>query len=588
MKQHLQELITQSVNQLKQQKILDDALAVNIVLERTKDKAHGDFASNIAMMLAKPAQLKPRELAEKIVAHLPSSEFVIKVEIAGPGFINFYLTDAALYAVVKTVLAQKEKYGRSQWAQNKRVHVEFVSSNPTGPLHVGHGRGASYGSVISDLLEAIGYQVHREYYVNDAGRQMHILATSVWLRYLELNGETFPFPSNGYRGEYVFEIARNLQLKMGNSLKYAATEVFADVPADENEKGEGDKEAHIDALIVNAQKLLGKENYQRVFDLALSIILDDIREDLHEYGVDYQEWFSEQKLLDNGAMQHAVEKLKSLGFTYEKEGAIWFRATEFGDDKDRVLIRQDGRSTYFASDVAYHLNKVERNFDLIIDVLGADHHGYVPRVRAAMKALGKGDQEFVVPIVQFATLYRGDEKVQMSTRSGEFVTLRELREEIGKDAARFFYIMRKAEQHMDFDLELAKSTSSDNPVYYIQYAHARICSVFRQAAEKQFQYDESKGLMHLDLLTNDYENALLNDLTRYPEVVHAAASHLEPHVLANYLRDLANDLHTYYNAEQFLVADENLRQARLVLITAVKQVLANGLGLLTVSAPEKM
>jgi len=588
MKQHLQELITQSVNQLKQQKILDDALAVNIVLERTKDKAHGDFASNIAMMLAKPAQLKPRELAEKIVAHLPTSEFVTKIEIAGPGFINFYLTDTALYAVVKTVLAQKEKYGRSQWAQNKRVHVEFVSSNPTGPLHVGHGRGASYGSVISDLLEAIGYQVHREYYVNDAGRQMHILATSVWLRYLELNGETFPFPSNGYRGEYVFEIARNLQLKMGNSLKYAATEVFADVPADENEKGEGDKEAHIDALIVNAQKLLGKENYQLVFGLALSIILDDIREDLHEYGVDYQEWFSEQKLLDNGAMQHAVEKLKSLGFTYEKEGAIWFRATEFGDDKDRVLIRQDGRSTYFASDVAYHLNKVERNFDLIIDVLGADHHGYVPRVRAAMKALGKGSQEFVVPIVQFATLYRGDEKVQMSTRSGEFVTLRELREEIGKDAARFFYIMRKAEQHMDFDLELAKSTSSDNPVYYIQYAHARICSVFRQAAEKQFQYDESKGLMHLDLLTNDYENALLNDLTRYPEVVHVAASQLEPHVLANYLRDLANDLHTYYNAEQFLVADENLRQARLVLIAAVKQVLANGLGLLTVSAPEKM
>lgn len=588
MKLHLQNLLEQSIDQLKQQQIIGESVTAPILLERTKDKNHGDFASNIALILAKPANKNPRELAALITQHLPTSAYVKQVEIAGPGFINFYLTESALTDVVKTILTQKQQYGRSQWAQGKKVHIEFVSSNPTGPLHVGHGRGASYGSAVSDLLAAIGYQVHREYYVNDAGRQMHILATSVWLRYLELCGATFPFPRNGYKGQYVFDIAQRLFDKEQQNLNHPISAVFQDVPADENDQGEGDKEAHIDALIVNAQTLLGPSPYQSIFNLALQLILEDIRQDLQEYGVNYEEWFSEQALLTHGAVDHAVTKLTELGFTYEQDGAIWFRATQFGDDKDRVLIRNDGRSTYFASDVAYHLNKVERGYELIINVLGADHHGYVPRLRAAMAALGKGDQEFIVPIVQFATLYRGDEKVQMSTRSGEFVTLRELREEIGKDAARYFYIARKAEQHMDFDLELAKSTSSDNPVYYIQYAHARICSVLRQAEEKNYHYDEATGLNHLTLLTSNYEIDLLNLLMAYPDIVHNAATRLEPHVLANYLRDLAYSLHTYYNAEQFLVEDVALRQARLCLIKAVQCVIKNGLTLLNVSAPERM
>lgn len=586
MKQKLKQLIEETLTQLNASGTLTVPSDRQVVVDHTKDKAHGDFACNVAMMLAKPAQKKPREIAELIVAHFPKNELIEKIDIAGPGFINFYLTDAALHSIVKIIHEQKEKFGRSDFAKGKKVHIEFVSSNPTGPLHVGHGRGASYGSAVSDLLEAIGYDVHREYYINDAGRQMHILATSVWLRYLELQGQVFPFPKNAYKGQYVLDIAKVLIEKGGQAFVHPIADVFLNVPADEGEEG-GDKETHIDALIVNAQTLL-KDTYQTVFQLALNTILDDIKQDLHEFCVDYQEWFSEQKLLDSGAVDHAVSQLKTLGFTYEKDGATWFRATDFGDDKDRVLIRADGRTTYFTSDVAYHVNKVERGFDLIINVLGADHHGYVPRVRAAMRALGKSDKEFIVPMVQFATLYRGDEKVQMSTRSGDFVTLRELREEIGKDAARFFYIMRKAEHHMDFDLELAKSTSSDNPVYYVQYAHARICSVLRQAKEKGFSYDSALGLTHIALLTSQHEMIILNELMRYPDIIHAAAIHYEPHVLTNYLKDLASQLHTYYNATPFLVDEENVRCARLCLIEAVKQVLVNGLALLSVSAPEKM
>jgi len=461
-----------------------------------------------------------------------------------------------------------------------------VSANPTGPLHVGHGRGAAYGAVVADLLEAVGYDVHREYYVNDAGRQMDILGTSVWLRYLELCGEALTFPSNGYRGDYVWDIAATLHREHGDDYRHPAGEVYEGVPPDAPDGG--DKEAHIDALIVSAKRLLGDNRYRYVFELGLNTILDDIRDDLGLFGVNYQEWYSERSLVESGAVNKAVDRLREAGHLYEKGGAWWFRSTDFGDEKDRVVVRENGQTTYFASDIAYHMDKLDRGFDRVIDVWGADHHGYVPRVRAALQAMGEDASRLDVLLVQFAVLYRGGEKVQMSTRSGEFVTLRELRKEVGRDAARFFYVMRKCEQHMDFDLDLAKSQSSDNPVYYVQYAHARIHAVLRQAAERLLDVSPSDGLANLDRLVEDHELALLKELSRYPEVVESAALNEEPHQLTHYLRELANGFHTYYNAHQFLVDDVALRDARIKLILATREVLRNGLNLLGVSAPEQM
>jgi len=587
MKQKIQKLIQTSVDQLKAQAILPGDVTPQIIVEHTRDKAHGDFASNVAMMLAKPAKRNPRELAELIIKNLPDDSLIKKVDIAGPGFINFFIVEGAQLEIINTILTQGEQFGRSNVGAGKRAHIEFVSANPTGPLHVGHGRGAAYGATLSDLLEAIGYDVHREYYVNDAGRQMNILAVSVWLRYLALHGEKFTFPVNGYKGEYVIGIAEKLKQQEGGNLVRPADEVFADVPADETPDGKGDKEAHIDAIILNARKLLA-ERYETLFQSGLKDILDGIKKDLHEFGVDYQTWFLESRLMDNGAVQHGLDRLEELGYLYKKDGATWFKSSEFGDEKDRVLVREDGRTTYFASDVAYHLQKIESGYDLIIDVLGSDHHGYVPRVRAAMRALGVDEQHFIAPLVQFAVLYRSGEKVQMSTRSGSFVTLKELFEEIGKDAARFFYVMRKVEQHMDFDLDLAKSKSNENPVYYIQYAHARMCSVMRQLAEKKWTYNQALGLANLDLLDNEHEKAVLTELSKYPEMLETAAIHYEPHSLVHYLRELATSFHSYYNASQFLVDDEKLRNARLCLVNATKQVIANGLSLLSVSTPEKM
>lgn len=586
MKNDIKKLLEQAAKKIVELAELSwDTIDINV--EQTRDKAHGDYASNLAMMLAKQVGMAPRDLAGKIIEAFPANQVIEKIEIAGPGFINFYLKSDAAQQIVKRVLQEKNQYGLTRIGQGKKIHIEFVSANPTGPLHVGHGRGAAYGAALADLLAAVGYDVHREYYVNDAGRQMHILATSVWLRYLQLLGQEFVFPSNGYKGQYIFTIAEQLKAGQGEKLFRPTSQVFENVPTDAQEDGTGDKEAHIDALIVNAQHLLATD-YQKVFQLALNNILDDIREDLREFGVIYQEWYSEQSLVDKGLVDQAIDELTKRGYTYELEGALWFRSTQFADDKDRVLKRADGRTTYFASDVAYHLSKIKRGYEIIIDVLGADHHGYIPRVRAAMRALGIDDQHFAAPLVQFAVLYRHNEKVQMSTRSGEFVTLRELREEIGKDACRFFYVMRKSEQHMDFDLDLATSKTNENPVYYIQYAHARVCSVMRQLTEKGFSYQEEVGLHNLSLLTSEYENNLMAKLMHYPEVIQAAARNFEPHLVTTYLRDLAQEFHVYYNAEQFIVENELLRQARLCLIQSVKQVLVNGLSLLSVSAPERM
>ncbi|MCP5418562.1 MAG: arginine--tRNA ligase [Chromatiaceae bacterium] len=586
MKNQLQELVSQALQKLMADAAIPGDAVSTPMIERARDTRHGDFACNIAMVLAKLARTRPRELAERLVAAIPSSELVERIEVAGPGFINFYLSKAAYHQSVPQAIAAGHAFGRSEIGQGRRIQVEFVSANPTGPLHVGHGRGAAYGAVVADLLQAVGFNVHREYYVNDAGRQMDILATSVWLRYLELCDQELAFPSNGYKGDYIWDIAATLHREHGDAYLHPVEDLFLDLPADE--PAGGDKEQHIDALIERSKKLLGDNRYRFVFELALNLILDDIRDDLALFGVTYEEWYSERTLTESGAVNRAIEKLRNLDQLYEKGGALWFRSTAYGDEKDRVVVRENGQPTYFASDIAYHMDKLERGFDSVIDVWGADHHGYVPRIKGALAAMGDDPARLDVLLVQFANLYRGGEKVQMSTRSGSFVTLRELRKEVGRDAARFFYVMRKCEQHLDFDLDLAKSSSSDNPVYYVQYAHARVCSVLRQASEKGITVEPSAGTQSLDRLTEAHELALLASLSRYAEVVESSALNREPHQLCHYLREFANEFHTYYNAHQFLVADQSLRDARIKLILAVRQVLRNGLNLLGVSAPERM
>jgi arginyl-tRNA synthetase len=552
-------------------------------IERTRDVSHGHFASNIAMRLAKPARRSPRDLATAIVKQIADADELEKVEIAGPGFINFTLSPAAFHAEIRTILDEREDYGRHAPKASPRILLEFVSANPTGPLHVGHGRHASYGATVGNLLEAVGYPVHREYYVNDAGRQMDILGVSVWLRWLELKGTNVPFPAAGYRGEYIRDIAAAIDTDGIDSV--GADTLLEGVPAD---APEGDKEAHIGALIGRVKELLGEDDFDRIRQQSLDSIRDDIEDDLAEFGVTYDRWYSEQSLTKTHRIDDALTVLEERGMLYKRDGATWFRATDFGDEKDRVVVRENGAKTYFASDIAYHFDKRERGFDHLIDILGADHHGYVTRVKAGLEAMGYRAEELEVQLVQFVALYRGGKKVQMSTRSGEFDTLRQLRAEVGNDAARFFYVSRSNDQHLDFDLDVAKSQSNDNPVYYIQYAHARISSVFRQLEEKNYTWDGASGCTSLALLEESQESALMTTLSRYPEVIELAASNLAPQHLVHYLRDLANDFHTYYNAHVFIVGDDALRDARLCLCAATRQVIANGLAILGVSAPDSM
>ena len=586
MKKTLETLISKALTTLQANGILDNTLNPTIHVERTRDSSHGDFATNIALVLAKSAKTNPRQLAQQLIEAMPANDIVSKIELAGAGFINFFIDANAQYQIISTIHQEGNQFGLSQIGAGKKVQVEFVSANPTGPLHVGHGRGAAYGSAVANLLVATGFDVHKEYYVNDAGRQMDILATSVWLRYLEACGETLVFPCNAYRGAYVRDLAQNLVSNHGTHFFHSHDVVFANLPLDETDGG--DKEIYIDSLIARAKELLGAEGYRTVFDVGLTAILEDIKEDLAEFGVTYHQWFSERSLMDDGSIENALAVLRENNHLYEKDGAIWFKSSELGDEKDRVVIRDNGQYTYFASDIAYHWNKLERGFDVLIDIWGADHHGYIARVKAALTALGADENKLHVLLVQFATLWRGEEKVQMSTRSGDFVTLRELRSEVGRDAARFFYVMRRSEQHMDFDLELATSKSNENPVFYVQYAHARVCSVFRQLPEKGYIHNVELGMANLPELSAEHESVLLTTLARYPEVIERAATQYEPHLLINYLRELATDFHTYYNAHQFLVESDTLRNARLNLISSVQQVLVNGLILLGISAPEAM
>jgi arginyl-tRNA synthetase len=583
LKQIINDLIAQALQALQQTSRIPADLNINIQVTPAKDASQGDFASNIALTLAKPAGLAPRALAEAIVEQLPAEASVDRVEVAGPGFINFFVASATSHAVIDRIREQGDRFGSSELGQGQKIQVEFVSANPTGPLHVGHGRGAALGATIANLLTFVGFEVQKEYYVNDAGRQMHILGTSVWLRYLELCGETVVFPSNGYQGDYIWDISATLHRENGDRFHRPVGQVFAEVTAD---APTGDKEKHIDDLIANAQQLLGGDDYNRVFALATTTLVEVIRLDLEAFGVVFDRWFSERSLSDEGLIEQAIERLQDNGHLYREGGALWFRSTAFGDEKDRVVKRDNGQTTYFASDIAYHMNKFDRGFDKVINIWGADHHGYIARVKASLNALGYRPDDLEIQLVQFANLFENGQKMSMSTRSGEFVTLRQLREDVGLDAARFFYVMRKAEQHMDFDLDLAREQSSDNPVYYLQYAHARICSVQRQCAEKGITSDFAN--VQLARLDNAHEQALIKQLSLFPERVEVAALRREPHQVVNYLRELANLFHSWYNAHQFIVDDAELRDARITLALASGQVLRNGLGLMGVSAPDKM
>ena len=556
--------------------------AQRIEISRTKQPSHGDYACNLAMQLAKALHKSPREIAGMLIAALPESPFVEKVEIAGAGFINFFIKNDAKRGYISHILQQGGEYGAGQFGDGKKIQVEYVSANPTGPLHVGHGRGAAFGASLSNVLSKAGFDVTREYYVNDAGRQMDILALSVWLRYLTLNGVEFAFPENAYQGEYVKAMAALIERAHADRYVHQPEQLLDGLP-EAAQHAAVNTDEQLDRLIGNAKTILG-EDYAYIHNFVLTEQLGDCRNDLMEFGVEFDLWFSEQSLFDNGSVARVVQLLDEHNKLYRQDGALWFKSTEFGDEKDRVVQRENGHYTYFASDIAYHLNKFERGFATVINVWGADHHGYIPRVKGALQALQQDADRLKVALVQFAVLYRDGKKAQMSTRSGEFVTLRELRHEVGNDAARFFYVMRKSDQHLDFDLDLAKSQSNENPVYYVQYAHARICSVLAQWDGDAASLDSACT----DLLTNPAEMALLQRLIDFPDTVEASAQEFSPHLIAFYLRELASEFHSYYNATHFLVPEVPLMEARLALVTSVRHVLKNGLELLGVSAPEKM
>jgi len=593
-KDDLQRLLLAAVRSLEGSLLPGPIDPQAVALERTRDAQHGDFASNVAMRLAKAAGLKPRELAERIVAALPADPLITRTEIAGAGFINFTLARDLYARELVRVHEQGEAYGRHMPAAPRKVLLEFVSANPTGPMHVGHGRQAAFGDALGRLLAAAGDDVTREYYINDAGRQTEILAVSVWLRYLERCGEALPFPQNGYRGDYLLPLGAALQARVGETLRHPAATVMADLPTDAlpGITG-GDKEAHIDALIARCRALIGEAAWQDLVRSSIEAMMGEIRDDLAAFGVHFDHWVSERAFAESGAIDRALGRLRERDLLYTKDGAEWFRATQFGDDEDRVVVRDNGVKTYFASDIAYHLDKRERGHDQLIDVLGADHHGYVTRVRGGLQAFGHPGECLEAPLIQLVALYRNGEKVSMGKREANFVTLRQLREEVGNDACRIFFLMRSNDQSLDFDLELAKSKSNENPVFYVQYAHARVASVMKELAARGFGWDAARARATVlargaELLSGPHAEAMLAALSRYPEVVRQAAAQRAPHAMVHYLRELATTLHAFYNAERVLVPDEALREARIYALLAVQQALRNGLDILGASAPESM
>ncbi|QHS10457.1 arginine--tRNA ligase [Sinimarinibacterium sp. NLF-5-8] len=592
MKQHLHELLATALARLLAD--ADASAAPTLQVDATKDARFGDFQTNLALQLAKPLGQPPRALAQQLVERLPQSAQVAKVEIAGPGFINFFVAADAIQSVITRVLAQGEKYGRDDSGSKGRIMVEFVSANPTGPMHVGHGRGAAYGDTISNLLAATGWTVWREYYINDAGRQVDVLATSVWTRYLQARGQAIPIAHRGYPADYIKTSAEKLIHEHGDAFLHPAASVLDGLPADADtpdhasdaEKADikAQQERYLDALIARAKALLG-DGYQTIQQAALKDQLAVIRKTLSDFNVRFDQWSSERALVDSGFVQKALARLTEKGLTYEKDGALWMRTEAFGDEKDRVLIKADGAATYYCNDLAYHIDKLDRGWPLLMDVWGADHHGYIARVRAAIEALTERKDALNVQLIQFVTLSSG----RMGKRSGNFVTLQDLIDDAGTDATRFFYLTRSHDQHLEFDIDLARSQSNDNPVYYVQYAHARICRVFQQLSEKGGQWEASAAAQALHRLDTEHEKALLTQLARYPEVLQRAANAYTPHTLVFFMKDLAEALHSYYNVHRFLVDEDlELQNARLALISATAQVIRNGLGILGVSAPEQM
>ena len=524
----------------------------DIQIEVPGNPEHGDFATNIAMTMARAEKKAPRQIAEALVATLGESLLLDKVEIAGPGFINFTLAPVCWYEVLDDIMARGRSYGTSRGGQGQKVQVEFVSANPTGPLHIGHGRGAAVGDAVASILQAAGFDVQREYYVNDAGNQVATLGRSIWLRLRELNGAQISFPEDGYQGEYIRELASSMRDESPETIKLEETEAIK----------------HCSAY-------------------GVSKVLDWIATDLEAFGITFDNWFSEQSLYDRNMVEIELAKLAGQGLSYEQDDAVWLRTTDFGDDKDRVLIKSDGTPTYFASDVAYHMEKFDRGFDRVIDVWGADHHGYVPRMKAVVAGLGHPPEDLQVLLIQMVNLLRDGQPYTMGKRSGNFVTLHDVVDEVGKDACRFFFLMRRSDSQLDFDLELAKRQSNDNPVYYVQYAHARVCSINRTAAEQGVDLPAC-GTADLSCLTLAEELALAKHLARYPETVAGAAQSCEPHRIVYYLQELAAQFHSYYNRQRVLVEDATVTRARLYLVNGVRIVLANALNLLGVDAPERM
>ena len=561
MKEPLRLLIEQALERLRANATLPADAHPAFVIERTRSKDHGDFACNAAMLLAKAARANPRALAQALVAALPQSILVDKVEIAGPGFINFFLSPAAYHEEIRAVHAAAEHYGRNTIGAGRKTGVEFVSANPTGPLHIGHGRAAAVGDCLARLLAASGAEVMREFYYNDAGAQIDNLAKSVQARAKGMTPDNPSWPADGYRGDYIIDVANGY--------------------------------ARGDSVEVDSHTVVGQrdvDNLDAIRRFAVAYLRREQNADLAAFGVSFDVYFLESSLYADHKVEETVRELIAHGHTYEEGGALWLRTTDFGDDKDRVMRKSDGAYTYFVPDIAYHLSKWQRGYQRAITELGADHHGSLMRVKAGLQALDagipKGYPEYVLH--QMVTVMRGDEEVKISKRAGSYVTLRDLIDEVGRDATRFFLIARKSDSQMVFDIDLARAQSNDNPVYYIQYAHARVCSVLRQLGERGLAWNRDNGLANLARLQNEHESALMVEIARYIEIVEAAATGLEPHLIAQYLRELAYALHTYYNAHQFIVDDADLRDARIALAAAARQVLANGLDLLGVSAPEAM
>jgi arginyl-tRNA synthetase len=561
MKQVIAGLIDSALKTLIENGTLPDDVQPNIMVENTRDKSHGDYASNIALTLAKPARCNPRQLAEKLVAALPQSDNLTRTEIAGPGFINFFISEASTSSLLTTILEQKENYGRNNEGAGRKVQVEFVSANPTGPLHIGHGRGAAVGDCLCRIMDANGWDVTREFYYNDAGQQINNLALSVQARCKKLTPDDASWPADGYRGDYIIELADSF--------------MRGDTVESEDQSFTGTKNA---------------DDLEAIRHFAVAYLRREQDLDLKAFAVDFDVYFLESSLYEEGKVERTVQTLLENGYTYEDGGALWLRTTDFGDDKDRVMRKTDGGYTYFVPDVAYHLDKWQRGFECVLNEQGADHHSTITRVRAGLQALKadipQGWPDYVLH--QMVTVMRGGEEVKISKRAGSYLTLRDLIDEVGRDATRYFLAARKSDSHLTFDIDLARSQSADNPVYYIQYAHARVCSIFRKLAENNRTWDIETGKAALSALELDSEKNLIINLGRYPEVVKNAADAREPHQIANYLRDLAGDFHTYYNSEKTLVDDDNVRNARLTLAVAVRHVLANGLDLLGVTAPEQM